>query len=126
MSVIERIENGEIKIKIDLGKGYYEVQSVTHQEKWRAEAKEELIKFAKLGKRMQWVSVAEMLPEIGDVVNIVTANRDGETISTSAVRVVAYEGCATYYWQGGTYWQMILPERVTHWMPLPACTKGVE
>lgn len=75
-------------------------------------------------KQMQWVSVADQLPEIGDVVNIVTTNRDNEIISTSAVRLIPYEGCTTYYWRAGTYWQTMLPERVTHWMPLPEPPKG--
>lgn len=74
---------------------------------------------------MEWISVDDRLPEIGDEVIVYTPN--SRTKVTALCRLIRYEEDAEFFWDnfyGGTNFH--LKESVTHWMPLPAPPKDGE
>ena len=131
MDVIERIENGELRVE------------VINREKVYKDYGAELLRLAKLGKQMQcqcdcvdelygkcptlvraelaeskqmqWVSVAERMPEEGILVLVFTVNQTVETrrllISPKYKWWEFKTSCFEFDW-------------VTHWMSLPSAPKG--
>lgn len=51
MTVLKRIKEGSVQVKIDLGKGYFEPQSGRMQAEWRQQALDELIMLAEIGQK---------------------------------------------------------------------------
>lgn len=110
MDVLERIEKGEAHCHVRhmvLG-CMYEDKSLSN----------ELIELAKLGHRMQWVSVADRLPRKDDVVLVWVG-----TVWVRACLGKTPYGQAWYLVDRNSY---INIHNVTHWMPLPPYPKEAE
>lgn len=91
MDVLERIARGNKLLK--------DAQIIIHEDI------EELIRLAKLGQRMQWVSVADRWPEKEQRVDIHT-KAEGRIARVTFDGLNFVAGCNLY-------------AGVTHWMPIP-------
>lgn len=102
MNVIERIEKGEINIRLITDFARY--GGIIDDE-----SKAELLRLAKLGQQMQWVSVYKRFPEVNQDVLIAK----GKSVDSGWLNLHG-----NFIGLGG-----IQP---THWMPLPPAPKGEE
>ena len=121
-NVIERLEKGELEIVktsetkiINIGQFKDgKIKIAVHDEMSTAE----LLRLAKLGQQMQWVSVVDKLPEKDDDVLVWV----GVTCVRACIGNTPY-GQAWYLVDKHCYLNMY---NVTHWMPLPPNPKEVQ
>lgn len=114
MNVLERIKNGETEVML---LNVTEFNGIPGKVQAEEEDKKELIRLAEIGQRMQWISVRDQLPELGEEVIVFT--NTGRVTALS--RFIRYEGASTYYWDNNYpgSGNMYLSESITHWMKLP-------
>ena len=111
MDVIERLEKGISKLTVT------KLSSDIPAYVRGREQEIELVRLAKLGKQMQWVSVADRLPEVGQ---LVIAYGEACLIKPFVTAAIL------------TNWGAFLDVNEstgfipTHWMPLPEPPKGEE
>lgn len=113
VDVIDRLKKGTSKLTIT--KLSYNAPAYVRVR----EQEIELMELAKLGKQIQWVSVAERLPVVGQVVDVWKDNKrfiDMEVKSDS-------DGI---YFDATIECHVFGIEEVTHWMPIPPAPKGAE
>lgn len=109
MDVLERIEKGELSFDI--------FNTKTFQPSVKSEI--ELLKLAKLGQQMQWVSVADRLPDEGQSVDIWVAKGYGHP-GRSADVIYREDDGERWFEIGDMTFDL---EEVSHWMPLPPSPK---
>lgn len=81
------------------------------------EVKNELLRLAKLGQQIQWVSVVERLPETNK--NYIAATDNNHVIYAKYVKtIVRKKDVLRWEW-----YNRICPWNITHWMPLPTPPK---
>jgi hypothetical protein len=91
--------------------GFREAQRITAELAAAAQAG------AEADARDAWVPMSEKsLPQLGDPVLIYIPNSQRGQVK-EAHRAIPFEGSLDYFWH--TINGMVLPEHVTHWMPLP-------
>lgn len=107
--LIDRIERGEISV----GAHYNGIQgqSLNLQIKQSKEAVDELLRLAKIGQQMQWVSVAERLPEEGQTVDVLIKDLGR---GYKLFRQTDYKFFGSF------------PIWVTHWMEIPPLPELME
>lgn len=101
MSVIERIERGELAICEDISSTVYSEWRMASQE-----INDKLLALAKQGEKMRWIPVSERLPEDGQTVLVYTGYE---------IMIRRYESLGRVF-REGTHGGI---GPVTHWMPLP-------
>ena len=106
MNVIERIEKDSLHLFDTKGN-------------WDTEAQDELLKLAKIGQQMQWISVSERLPErplydwVLVAIKLVPENWYG------VPHIAELRNGVWYSNSYNTPFESTCGIVVTHWMPLP-------
>lgn len=103
MNVIEQIEKGEIII-----------QAFGNEDGISKIVTDELLRLAKLGQQVQWVSIGERKPQNGQVCDV--------WVVPNGKRVTNIK----YHGNGFIGWAEHDRDKITHWMPLPPAPKGAE
>lgn len=98
--ILERIERKEVMVVVGVRAGFAMTTSPNDSR--------ELVRLAKLGQQMQWVSVKDRLP-LPDAM-VLCCSKDG----------VIHTGYHYDCWHTGRF-----PVFVTHWMPLPPSPREV-
>ena len=112
MSVIERIEKDSLHLFDTKGN-------------WDTEAQDELLKLAKIGQQMQWVSVDEKLPEDGQIVDVWIVSNG---LFNQRLTDVVYSSTSLTF-QIDDICDVGIESHptnsfITHWMPLPKPPMG--
>lgn len=106
MNILERLKKGTSKLTITKLSGDIPAYVMAREQEI------ELMEFAKLGQQMQWVSMADRLPEVGQIVDVFRDNKrfiDMEVKSDN-------DGI---YFDATIECHVFGIEEVTHWMSIP-------
>lgn len=123
MNVIERIEAGEIRVGIGFMYNDKEYPGFEKDLQMRKDTKAELLRLAKLGAAMQWISVNDELPELKkplqEAVYVLTYSTDCPHMPpmVSKFDYDVNEGTEVFYFADD---DETMNHYVSHWMELPA------
>lgn len=111
MSIIDRIEKEKLAVSVhDCTRIPYEFD---------VKAYNELLRLAKIGERMQWISIHDEKPKVGQIVDVLS---DGKRFIDMEVKQ-DNDGCFF-----DSIYEIYIRgiNDITHWMPMPTPPKEAE
>jgi hypothetical protein len=120
MDILDRIEKGESSVYVT--QSYIEIddsnEEIEEAMKQDDVDRVELLRLSKLGKRMQWVSVADHLPKCSNEVDAWVRTSLGDEHRMPNLKFIK-DHWEVYYDEVDRFEPLNSFYTVTHWMPLP-------